>query len=232
MVVNLITGQKYVGSAILGRMQTRFHKHLFAGSGNKLLRNAVAKYGLANFAFLVIDQIQNFTSEDNQRLLSLETSYITKYGDYNIAREAGNTMGVLHSREQRAAMCANYSQRRRDKIGSLNRNQKLSVETVERMRIAALKRRSMSRETRLKVSANSAKAMLYELVMLDNSPIAKEGGSDVMSLTLRTIPVVATFCGCGEKTVRRALKGNGIIKGKRFIKPLGQASELLKDTSS
>ncbi len=44
----------------------------------------------------------------------------------------------------------------------------------------------------------------------------------VTSLTLRTIPVVANFIGCNEKTVRRALKSNGIIRKLWHVIVLGK----------
>lgn len=222
LIVNLVTGQSYIGSAVLGRMHIRFHKHLFGGTGNKPLWNAVQKYGLENFAFLVIDEIPDFTSDMNQQLLDLETAYIAAYGDYNIAREAGNTLGVTHTEAQREAMRANYSQARRDAIGALNRGKKLHPETVELMRAAALSRQPMSDESRAKVSANSAKALLLELSMVDGSALP----DGTTSIVLRTVPVVAEYCNCNEKTVRRALKGNGIIKGKWLVKSLGLAMNM------
>jgi len=222
LIVNLVTGQSYIGSAVLGRMHIRFHKHLFGGTGNKPLWNAVQKYGLENFAFLVIDEIPDFISDMNQQLLDLETAYIAAYGDYNIAREAGNTLGVTHTEGQREAMRANYSQARRDTIGALNRGKKLRPETVELMRAAALSRPPMSDESRAKVSANSAKALLLELSMVDGSPLP----DGTASIVLRTVPVVAEYCNCNEKTVRRALKGNGIIKGKWLVKSLGLAMNM------
>ncbi|PAK72110.1 hypothetical protein B8W95_11575 [Staphylococcus pasteuri] len=222
LIVNLVTGQSYIGSAVLGRMHIRFHKHLFGGTGNKPLWNAVQKYGLENFAFLVIDEIPDFTSNMNQQLLDLETAYIAAYGDYNIAREAGNTLGVTHTEAQREAMRANYSQARRDAIGALNRGKKLRPETVELMRAAALSRQPMSDESRAKVSANSAKALLLELSMVDGSALP----DGTTSIVLRTVPVVAEYCNCNEKTVRRALKGNGIIKGKWLVKSLGLAMNM------
>lgn len=222
LIVNLVTGQSYIGSAVLGRMHILFHKHLFGGTGNKPLWNAVQKYGLENFAFLVIDEIPDFTSNMNQQLLDLETAYIAAYGDYNIAREAGNTLGVTHTEAQREAMRANYSQARRDAIGALNRGKKLRPETVELMRAAALSRQPMSDESRAKVSANSAKALLLELSMVDGSALP----DGTTSIVLRTVPVVAEYCNCNEKTVRRALKGNGIIKGKWLVKSLGLAMNM------
>lgn len=43
IIVNLVTGKIYVGSAIVGRMGNRFHKHLFRGTGSPLVWAAVNK---------------------------------------------------------------------------------------------------------------------------------------------------------------------------------------------
>lgn len=49
LIINLINGNIYVGSATSGRMGNRFHKHLYGLSGSKLVAAAVQKYGLQNF---------------------------------------------------------------------------------------------------------------------------------------------------------------------------------------
>lgn len=94
-------------------------------------------------------------------------------------------------------MRANYSQARRDMVGALNRGKNLSPETVELIRAAALARSPMSDESRAKVSANSAKALLLELSMVDGSALP----DGTTSIALRTIPVAAKYCNCSEKTV-------------------------------
>lgn len=105
-------------------------------------------------------------------------------------------------------MRKNCSSERRKGIGSLNQGKKLSFETIERLRAAALLRSPMSEETRKKVSANSTVANLYLVRRVDNS-ILPDG---TYNLTLRTIPKVAKYCDCSEKTVQRALRGTGVIK--------------------
>jgi hypothetical protein len=107
-------------------------------------------------------------------------------------------------------MSANYSKSRRDAIGSLNRGKTFSPVTIQRMSDAALARGPMSSETKALVSLNSAKAQLFEISLLDGS-LLKDGST---SIILRTIPVVAAYISCGEKTVRRALTGTGIILSK------------------
>lgn len=41
MIVNLVRGKYYVGSAVTGNLYMRFHKHLFSFTGNKRVANAV-----------------------------------------------------------------------------------------------------------------------------------------------------------------------------------------------
>jgi hypothetical protein len=49
LIVNLANGKYYVGSAVTGNLNMRFHRHLFAHTGNVLVANAVKKYGLSEF---------------------------------------------------------------------------------------------------------------------------------------------------------------------------------------
>lgn len=92
----------YVGSGTVGRIPMRFHKHLFSGNGSKLVWNAVKKYGLDNFAFLILEKINKFTYKDNQILIDLENNYINLLKpEYNLAPKAGNTLGYKHSENTR-----------------------------------------------------------------------------------------------------------------------------------
>jgi hypothetical protein len=47
----------------------------------------------------------------------------------------------------------------------------------------------------------------------------------VTSVTLRTLPVVANFLKCDEKTVRRAIKTDGIVKKTWIVTSLGKANK-------
>jgi group I intron endonuclease len=222
IIINLITGKMYVGSAITGRMPNRFHKHLYGLNGSKLVAAAVAKYGLANFAFVVLETSPTIVSqEDNKTLLAMEDYYIQLLlPDYNISPQAGNTFGVMHTDETKQKMRINYSSERREQIGSVNRGKKLSSATIERIRTAALARPLMSAETREKVSANSTVANLYKVSRVDNG-LMSDGS---ISITLRTIPKVAEFCNCSYKTVQRALQGTGIVKKTWLVTVIGKAN--------
>lgn len=110
-IINLVNGNMYVGSGILGNIGKRFHKHLYAGIGSSLVWAAVKKYGLCNFAFVLLDTVPSTnTTEDNSELLALEDKYILMLSPkYNIAPKAGNTFGLLHKEETKQHMRAIYS---------------------------------------------------------------------------------------------------------------------------
>jgi len=92
LIINLVNGKMYVGRGTVGRIPMRFHKHLFSGKGSQLVWKAVKKYGLDNFAFLILEKINHFTSKDNQKLIDLENNYINLLKpEYNLAPKAKNT---------------------------------------------------------------------------------------------------------------------------------------------
>lgn len=211
MIMNLITGDIYVGSAVSGNMPNRFHKHLFGFSGSKLVAAAVLKYGLSNFAFIVIDVLSELiTAENNKELLRLEDHYLSTLTPvYNIAPNASNTLGVKHTEKTKTKMRLNYSSERREQIGVLNRGKQLSPSTLIAMQKAALSRVPMSEETRTKISDNSTVANVYSVSLLNRT-----NGATL----IRTLPKVAEFLKCNEKTVRRSLKANGVVKNKWKVK--------------
>ena len=106
-------------------------------------------------------------------------------------------------------------------IGALNRGKCLTKTTIELMREAALSKPAMTKETRTKISANSAIAELFKISTVDSTPL--KGGE--MSIVLRTILSLASYCNCSEKTVRPALKSNGILKKNWLIIRLGKANK-------
>lgn len=222
VIINLTTGKMYVGSAITARMANRFHKHLYKLNGSKLVAADVAKDGLANFAFVVVDTSPTIVSqEDNKALLAMEDHYIQRLlPAYNIATQAGNTFGFIHTNETKKKMRINYSSERRELIGSLNRGKKLSSTTIELIRTAALARPPLSAHTREKMSANSAMANLSKVSRIDNQLMPNSS----ISMTFRTISKVANFCDCSNKTVQRALQKTGIVKKKWQVTAIGKAN--------
>lgn len=54
MIVNIITKDSYIGSAATNRFYPRFSNHLIYFRGSKIVKLAVKKYKLENFAFLIL----------------------------------------------------------------------------------------------------------------------------------------------------------------------------------
>lgn len=176
---------------------------------SKIVKAAVKKYGLENFAFLILDLYPDvITKENNKELLNLEDKYLKLLlPNYNILTEAGYSFGYKHTEIDRIKMKEVYTKERRELIGSLNRGKNLSSETIEKIRISALNRPPMSEETKLKSISNTRPIILYNLdgTVYGNYISIKEA-----SLAIN----------CNEKTITRALKTekklvkrNWIVKG-------------------
>lgn len=131
LILNTVNGKFYIGSASSksdrhNRLYFRFRNHFYntEKSTNKNLRNAIKKYGIHNFTFniIVFDSIEN--------ILNLENFYINLYKPaYNILLSAFNSLGYKHLEETKTKIKLNYSNERKEKIGSLNRNKTLSENT-------------------------------------------------------------------------------------------------------
>ena len=206
MIINKVTGDYYIGSASTGRFYARYSNHLIYFRGSKVLKAAVKKYGLSNFAFLVLELYPNIvTKENNKELLNLEDKYLkTLVPNYNILTEAGSSFGYKHTEMDRIKMREIFSDERREWIGSLNRGKKLSPETIEKIRVKALVRPPMSDETKLKCITHTRPLILYNL---DGTVYGE----------YPTIIEAAKAVNCGEKTLRRALKTEKKLVKKQWI---------------
>ena len=76
MILNKITKDYYIGSASTNRFYSRFSNHLIYFRGSKIVKSAVKKYDLKNYAFIILDLYSNIvTKENNKELLDLEDKY-------------------------------------------------------------------------------------------------------------------------------------------------------------
>ncbi len=210
MIVNKITKDYYVGSAATNRFYARFSNHLIYFRGSKIVKLAVKKYKLNNFAFVILELYPNIvTKENNKELLDLEDRYLKLLlPNYNILTEAGSSFGYKHTEVDRQKMKDIYTNARRETVGSLNRGKKLSPETIEIMKEKALNRSPMSDETKKKCIAHTRPVVLYNL----NGTVYGE---------YSTILEAANSINCGEKTIRRALKTEkGLLKRQWIVKDL------------
>jgi group I intron endonuclease len=202
MIVNKITKDYYIGSAATNRFYARFSNHLIYFRGSKIVKLAVKKYGLKNFAFIILDLYSNIvTKENNKELLDLEDRYLKIFlPNYNILTEAGSSFGYKHTEVDRQKMKDVFNDARREMIGSLNRDKKLSLETIEKMRAKSLNRPPMSEETKKKCITNTRPVVLYNL----NGTVYGE---------YSTILDAANSINCSEKTIISALKtAKGLVK--------------------
>ena len=202
MIVNKITKDYYIGSASTNRFYARFSNHVIYFRGSKIVKSAVKKYELKNFAFIVLELYPNVvTKENNKELLDLEDKYLKLLlPNYNILTEAGSSFGYKHTEVDRIKMKDVYSDARKERIGNLNRGKKLSPETIEKMREKALNRPPMSNETKKNCISHTRPIVLYNL----NGTVYGK---------YFTILEAAKSINCGEKTIRRALKTE-----KRLVK--------------
>lgn len=208
LIFNKTTGDYYVGSASTGKFYSRYYNHLINLTGSKIIKNAVRKYKIENFAFLVIDLFPEIVNkENNKKLLDLEDFYLKwLLPDYNILTEAGNSFGYKHTELSRIKMITNYSDERREKIGSLNKGKNLSKETIEKIRQAALARPKVeySEKALANMKKKSKPIILYNLdrTVFGEYPNIVEAAKSII---------------CDQKTIIRALKSESKILKRRYI---------------
>lgn len=97
-IVNKLNGKIYVGStrSLKNRLQNHFNlSNKLAETGGPLSK-AIIKYGLVNFAFIIIEEVDL----DLQNLEDRETYWIGRLKpEYNATKEAARNVGALHSDE-------------------------------------------------------------------------------------------------------------------------------------
>ena len=208
IIFNKTTGDYYIGSASTNRFYSRYCNHLIHLTGSKVVKNAVRKYKIDNFAFLVLELFpEKVNKENNKKLLDLEDFYLKwLLPNYNILTEAGNSFGYKHTELSRINMVDNYSKERRDKIDSLNRGNNFSEETIEKMRKAALnKAKTNYSEKALSNMKKKSKAII--VYNLNRTTFGEYPSIVEASKSLN----------CDQKTIIRTLKTESKILKRRFI---------------
>jgi group I intron endonuclease len=208
LILNKVTLDYYIGSASTGRFHARFSNHLFHFNGSKPVKNAVKKYGLSSFAFMVLELFPEIVNkENNKKLVDLEDFYLKSLlPNYNILTEAGSSFGYKHSEITRINMKTNYSEQRRMTIGNLNKGKIFSPDTIERMRQAALSRTkpTYSEQAIANLKKSSKAVLVYNL---DYTVFGEFSSMIEASKSL----------GCDQKTIRRALQTPKKILRRRFF---------------
>lgn len=215
LILNKVTKDYYIGSASTNRFHARFSNHLINLTGSKIVKLAVRKYKLTEFAFIILELFTEVvTKENNKKLLDLEDFYLKSLlPNYNILTEAGSSFGYKHTEMARIKMKDNYSDECRLKIGSLNKNKNLSKETIEKLREAALLRKpiTFSEEAIANMKKKSKPIIVYNL-------------DDTVYGEYPSIVEAASSLNCNQKTIIRALKSNKNLLKRRWIVKYALAS--------
>lgn len=134
LIVNKVNGKIYVGStrSLKVRVSNYFNLAHLASQKRRPISSAIIKYGLVNFAFIIIEQVD--TSMYNIEVR--ETFWIKHLKpDYNATKDAARNIGTIHSSETRLAISIKKSK------GSLyiyNEFKELLVKTPSILSLAIL----------------------------------------------------------------------------------------------
>lgn len=214
LILNKITLDYYIGSASTGRFNSRFVNHLFTLTGSKVIKNAVKKYKVSSFAFIILELFEEkVRRENNKKLMDLEDFYLKSLlPNYNIITEAGSSFGYKHSEVTRLKMETNYSEERRLIIGNLNRAKTFCFksETIEAMRKSALNRSVESRKLSFESIENKKKRSKAIIIYNVNGTVYGE---------FKKITDAAASIGTSTKTIQRALnnKNSTPFYKRRFL---------------
>lgn len=202
IIINKITRNYYIGSAITNKLNTRFNNHCYhTNNGNKRIKKSINQYGLNNFIFGILEYYPEIINKNNNiELLNLEQTYISLMAPvYNVLTEAGNSFGYKHMDETKLKMKSLFTKERRELLAELQRNRKgkWSLESKEKIRQSNLNRSSdwISDKGRAKISAIHSKT-IYLKDLYTNEYICE----------FKNIPKMHNYICCSEKTIRRALK--------------------------
>lgn len=202
LILNKFTLDYYIGSASTDKLYARFINHLFNFNGSKVVKNAVKKYKISSFAFLVLELFPEIVNkENNKKLLDLEDFYLkTLLPNYNILTEAGSSFGYKHSLITRIQILANYSDERRKAIGNLNKKFEGNINELRSF--------SLNREKPLYSKEAILKMKKTQGIIVYNFDYTVYG-------LFSSIENAAKSLGCLEKTIRRALKNPKNILRRR-----------------
>ena len=208
LILNKVTLDYYIGSASTDKIYARFCNHLFYYRGSKVVKLAVKKYKLSSFAFMVLELFPEIVNKDNnKKLIDLEDSYLKSLlPNYNILTEAGSTFGYKHTEIDRLKMRTHYSLKRRLKICNLDKEKKISSDTINKIKTKAL---------------TSTKPLLFEQAVLNMKKASKAVKIYNLDKTVygkyTSITDAANSIGCSAKTVTRALNTEKRILKRRYI---------------
>lgn len=152
LITNLINNKKYVGQTQQGREERRWLEHfIYDVNDNKILHNAIRKYGSDNFEYKVIetDITEGLIDERERYYIKYYNTFYLNGQGYNMTEGGQGIHGYAHTKETK----------QRIKESNLSTWQKIKEDEPERYaqlclnRSLALKGKPKSEEHRAKLSA-------------------------------------------------------------------------------
>lgn len=226
LILNKLNLSCYVGSASTGKFNSRFRRHLFNFQGSKIVKSAVRKYKIENFAFIILEIFTEVVNQtNNKQLLDMEDFYIKSLlPDYNIVTEAGNTFGYKHSEISRLKEVENYSAERRLWIGNLNKNKVLFPPAEGRVKLPqgyAPGLNEQYRENLRKAALIRVKPIYSEEGLVNlrkaSKPITVYNLNNTVYGVYPSITAGAKSLRCSVKTISRAMSTPKKILKRRWI---------------
>jgi len=203
---NVIDDRCYIGSAI--SFYNRYHAHKFnllRGSHHSShLQRFVDKYGFESLVFEIVEYA------DKDKLIEREQYYIDGLApDFNIARIAGNTLGVLHTPESRKKM----SVARKGKQTSLGR--KLSNETKRKIAAAHTGKPLHPNFVAASIRANTGRKQTADEIRrrsITQSKVSRQDAREIWIASKLGVyqKDIARSFGISQRLVVRVLHGIGI----------------------
>lgn len=212
IIINKISKNCYIGSAIKNQFYSRLNRHLLNFYGSKIVKKAVLKDGLNNFIFGILEYY-DATIENQKELFDLETMYIKAImPKYNILQEGGSSIGYKHTNENILKMKSLFTEERRELLRKLQYERKgnWSDESKQKLKNIALNRPTdyFSKEGLEKISKLHSKEIM--IINFDNKYVCKFKNYNQAAHYLNTSP----------KTIQRALNLGWLYIPNIFINKL------------
>lgn len=206
MILNKINNKKYIGSASTNKINVKIRNHMIHQTGSKLVSVAVAKYGIENFSFYILEYFPGFVKKENLsvahlKLLERETYYIQLFQpEYNIL-QWGSSLGYKHTEETKLIIKEYNTQ----EIGNLNKGKMYTTE----------RKQFLSKIAKLR---NSNQALRDHLSKLSSKPISLYNKDGSLHSKYPGIRAMAKAFGCCNKTINKAIKNKTLFRNIGIIK--------------
>jgi group I intron endonuclease len=153
LITNLINNKKYVGQTKQGREEKRWQEHsIYTVNDNKILHNAIRKYGKENFEFKVVEfNISEALIDEREQyyIKYYNTFYLNGQG-YNMTEGGQGIHGYVHTEDTK----------QRIKESNLTAWQRIKEEEPERYAQLCLNR-SLALKGKPKSEAHKAKLSVW-----------------------------------------------------------------------